>query len=195
MSASVAERPPRVSKPISNESFGMLLLIIAEVMFFAALASVYTVLRFGATRWRPEGLPDLATALTLSNTFVLILSAVNVFLAVRAVRREDPVGLKLHLGITLLLGLTFLAIQFHESNRLLGAVPMAGNVFGSVFFGYILLHGVHVAAGIVILGRVFWRALKGKYHRYRATGVVLASWYWYFVVIVWVFIFLALYVY
>jgi cytochrome c oxidase subunit 3 len=195
MSSTVETRVPRSSAVISNETFGVLLFLISDTMFFAGLASTYTVLRVGSAQWRPPELPSLVSGLAVSNTVLLFASAASVFLATRAIRREDPIGLRLHLSFSIVLGLTFLAIQIRESMRLLKIVPMDGNLFGSVFYTYVGLHGVHVLGGLIFLGVVLWNALRGKYHRYRATPVLLASYYWYFVVLVWVFIFLGLYVF
>jgi len=180
---------------VSNEQFGMVLFLIAEIMFFAGLASTYTVLRNGTAEWKPAGLTSLASGLSIANTVLLFISAGSYFLAARALRREDPNGFRLYLGFTLALATTFVGIQIVETMRLLNALPMEGNIFGSVFYTYIWLHGLHVVGGVIFLGYVFVGAFQGRYHRYRHTGVTLAGWYWYFVVLVWVFLFLGLYVY
>lgn len=182
------------SRRLSNETFGMIIFLVGEVMLFAGLMSSYIVLRLGADAWRPDGLPPLWRGLSLSNTVLLCVSAGSVYLASRSIRREDPGGLKLYLGITMVLGLTFVGIQVYEYQRLMKIVPLANNLFGSVFYTLGALHGVHVVAGIIILGFVLSRALRGRYHQYRATGVTVSCLYWYFVVLVWVFLFVALYV-
>ena len=173
----------------------MVLLIVAELMFFGALASTYVVLRSGAKVWRPPELPELVSPLSLSNCVVLATSALSMFLAARAARREDPVGTRFHLGFGTLFGSVFVGIQCFEMARLMRIVPMSGNLFGSVFHTYIALHAVHVLGGIVILFCVLWKSLRGKYHRYRHTGVLVAGYYWYFVVLVWGFLYVALYLY
>jgi cytochrome c oxidase subunit 3 len=172
----------------------MLLFLVGEMMFFAGLMSTYIVLRLGAEAWRPRGLPPLWRGLSLGNTLLLCVSGISMYLSRRSIRREDPVGLRLYLGITMALGLSFVAIQAYEYQRLMRIVPMAGNLFGSVFYWTGFLHALHVVVGIILLAFVLWRALRGKYHRYRSTGVTVSSLYWYFVVLVWVFLFIALYV-
>jgi heme/copper-type cytochrome/quinol oxidase subunit 3 len=47
---------------------------------------------------------------------------------------------------------------------------------------------------VILLCVVLANAIKGRYHRYRSTGVLLSSFYWWFVVIVWAFLFTTLYV-
>ena len=85
----------------------MILFLVAELMFFSGLASTYTVLRSGASTWKPEGLASLSSSLSMANTFLLFASAGSYFFATRALRREDPVFFRLHLSFTLLLALTF----------------------------------------------------------------------------------------
>lgn len=179
---------------ISNETFGMILFLVAEVMFFAGLVSAYIVLRLGAVRWHPAGLPPLVNWLSLSNVGILTASAGTMFLAVRAVRRDDPDGLKMHALATLLLGAAFLGVQAFEHVRLLQIVRSDGNIFGSIFYWVGWMHGAHVLGGLVLLATVFRRAIQGRYNRYRSTGVWLAALYWWFVVLVWGFLFVALYV-
>lgn len=172
----------------------MLLFLVAEIMFFAGLVSAYIVLRSGTAVWRPQGLPPLARGLSVSNTVLLCLSAVSTRLSQRAVLRNDFQGLRLYLGVTLLIGLTFLGVQGYEFHRLHEMVPYSGNVFGSVFYTLSGLHGLHVAGGVVWLALVTVQALRGLYSKSRCVGVSLFALYWYFVVIVWVFLFFALYV-
>ncbi len=194
MSTSVRDFSRHSPAAISNETFGMLVFLLAEVMFFAGLVSAYIVLRSGAAEWRPAGLPPLVRGLSVSNTLLLCASAGSMLLAQLAVRRGDPAGLKMHLLVTLAVGCTFLGVQVYEFYRLLRIVPFAGNVFGSVFYTLTGLHGLHVLGGVGLLAGVLRRAARGKYGRNRATGVTLSALYWYFVVVVWVFLFLALYV-
>jgi cytochrome c oxidase subunit 3 len=172
----------------------MALFIVAEVMFFAALVSAYVVSRTSAGAWRPEDLPTLVTPLSVGNSVVLAASGVSMLLALLAVRRDDPMGLNLYLAITCALGLAFTGIQAFEFLRLLRIVPLGGSAFGNCFYVLGGVHALHVLGGVAFLSIVLANAVRGKYHRYRATGVLLASFYWWFVVIVWAFLFVALYV-
>jgi heme/copper-type cytochrome/quinol oxidase subunit 3 len=175
---------------MKNETFGMYLFLLAEVMFFAALASVYTVLRNSAPEWHIAPVTSAAYA----NLAVLIASGITMWLGGRAIRREDPIGLRIWLGITIVLGTAFLGAQVYEFFRLWPEIPLR-TVYGGVFYVYSALHGVHVLGGLIFLGVILIRGFQGKYNRYAHLGVALAALYWYFVVIVWVFLFLALYIY
>ena len=163
-------------------------------MFFVGIVGSYIVLRFGASEWKPQELRELATGMPVFNTGLLVLSALFMYLGVRAIHRDDPYNLRVYVGITALYGMTFVGVQVYEFVRLQGLVPLEGNVFGSIFYTAAGLHGLHVLGGVVLLGVVLAKAWRGRYHKYRCAGVELASYYWYFVVLVWVFLFLVLYV-
>ncbi len=194
-SAALRDEPTQPAQQgISNETFGMLLFLIAECMFFAGLVSAYIVLRKGAAQWHPVGLPPLARGLSISNTVILALSGVSTFFAQRAVKRSDRQGLKQFLAVTLLAGVTFVWIQAYELYRLHEIVPLSGNIFGSVFYCYVGFHAAHIVVGVAWLLRVFLKASRGAYSREHATGLTLFALYWHFVVIVWIFLFFALYV-
>jgi cytochrome c oxidase subunit 3 len=180
---------------MTNETFGMILFLVVEVMFFAALVNAYVVLRVGADQWRPPDLPSLVSTLTVSNTLVLCVSGASMLLALFSVRRDDPGGLQLYLWITMALGSTFIGLQVFDFYRLSHEhhVPLAGNLFGSVFYTLSGVHGIHVLGGVIFIGYVV--ANRRKYHRCRAHGVLAATLYWFFVLAVWIFLFFALYVF
>lgn len=172
----------------------MILLIVAEVMFFAALVSAYVVLRMGAgPRWRPVDVPPFDLGLPILNGAVLLASGLALGIAVHAVRRDDPTRQKAFLWLTVTLGAGFLLGQCAEFTRLWHVVPFQGNVYGGVFYTISWLHGLHVVVGLVILGFVIKASVAGRYHRYRCTGLIVGSLYWWFVALVWVFLFTIIY--
>ncbi len=181
-------------QPISKETVGMALFLIAETMFFAALVAAYIVLRLASPTWRPEVLAEMISPLVLGNSAVLFVSSATMFLSQRSVRRDNPSAAKLWMALTLALGLMFVGGQALEFSRLLKLVPFTGNNFGSVFYTLAGLHGLHVAGGVVFLTAIFVRLLRGRYHAYQRLGVRMAAAYWHYVALVWVFLFLALYV-
>ncbi len=87
-------------------------------MFFAGLLSAFLILRAGASGWPPPGQPRLPVAVTGANTFILLLSGVTVYLALRAIRAGDAKGMRRWLLSTALLGAVFLTVQGSEWVRL-----------------------------------------------------------------------------
>jgi len=188
------DAPRRSPGGLANETLGMILFLVAEVMFFAGLVSAYIVLREGAPQWKPTGLPSLARGLSIAGTVLLCVSCLPMILAQRAARGGDRGGLKSFLIVVMLMGLTFVSLQLIEFRSLHALVPYSGNIFGSVFYTYVGLHAIHVLGGLIWLVVVIAAAFRGRYARGRSAGVTLFGMYWYFVVIVWVFLFFALYV-
>ncbi|MDQ3752427.1 MAG: heme-copper oxidase subunit III [Actinomycetota bacterium] len=180
-----AHRRPRVSPSL----LGMILFIASEVMFFGGLFGAYFNIRAGFGEWPPAGTPEIEIVVTIALTVVLLSSSVTQHLAVAAIKRDDPRGLVRWIGITVCLGLAFLAGQAYEYSTL-GFGP-ADNVFTTLFFTITGFHGFHVAAGVVILILVMLRAnrFSAEHHGH----VEAATYYWHFVDAVWLFVFTALY--
>jgi heme/copper-type cytochrome/quinol oxidase subunit 3 len=147
----------------------------------------------------------LSIDLTAFNTFILICSSFTMILALSAIQRGQRWRLVRHLGLTILLGGTFLGIQVYEYRQLLfGHVYPPGisasghftpdvSLFASCFFTMTGFHGAHVAGGLVALSLVFLRALFGGYTRERHSPVELVGLYWHFVDLVWILLFTVVY--
>jgi cytochrome c oxidase subunit 3 len=104
------------------------------------------------------------------------------------------------LGVTLLLGVVFIAGQAYEYYEFIvhkGFALGSGDfsqVFASGFYALTGLHGLHVSLGAVLIAIVFVRALRGQYSSERHVSVSTVSMYWHFVDIVWIFLVVVLYV-
>ena len=173
---------------------GMILFLISDVATFSAGFVYYGFVRVGA--WPPEHLPTLLGSLVVVNTLLLLASSVTLHYGHAALEKGDRrrfVGL---LGATFALGVVFLAGQAYEYYEFVvveGFTPSSG-IFASAFYGLTGLHGLHVSLGVVLLGVVLGRALRGDYSEERDTSVRTASLYWHFVDVVWVFLVAVLYV-
>lgn len=174
---------------VSPSLLGMILFIASEVMFFGGLFGAYFNIRAGFSEWPPAGTPEIEINLTIALTVVLLSSSVTQHLAVAAIKRDDRRGLTRWIGVTVCLGVAFLAGQVYEYSTL-GFGP-ADNVFTTLFFTITGFHGFHVAAGVVILFLVMVRA--GRFSAEHHGHVEAATYYWHFVDAVWLFVFTALY--
>jgi cytochrome c oxidase subunit 3 len=101
------------------------------------------------------------------------------------------------LAVTVLLGISFLVLQFveyHEAYAEFGLTLNAG-IYGSTFFMLTGFHGFHVFMGMTMLLIQLLRSVFGG--QFTATdhfGFEASSWYWHFVDVVWVFLFLFVYI-
>jgi cytochrome c oxidase subunit 3 len=160
------------------------------------------------TRWpRPyDALTNpLSVDLTAINTFILICSSVTMVLALSAIQRGHRGRLLRYLGLTILLGGTFLGIQIFEYRQLLfGHIYPPGisasghftpdvSLFASCFFTMTGFHGAHVAGGLIAITALFLRALFGGYTRQSHSPIELVGLYWHFVDLVWILLFTVVY--
>lgn len=203
--------------------YGMILFIASEVMFFVAWfwayfdaalfpADVVTlpgsdvqlgmVERLKATggQWPPAATGDgrfTSTfdpwGLPLVNTLILLTSGTTVTWAHHALQNNDRKGLVWGLVLTILLGMTFTALQAYEYHH--AAFQFSGFIYGAVFFMATGFHGFHVIVGTIFLTVILFRALAGHFTPTHHFGFEAAAWYWHFVDVVWLFLFASIYVY
>lgn len=187
--------PPAAEAPfIGNAQLAMLVLIAAEVMFFAGLIGAFLVFRFSGKPWPPPFQPRLPVGITAVNTLFLLASSWTMIQAQRALRRGDKGALVRFLGLTGALGALFLAIQGYEWLRLLSfGLTASSGVYGSVFYTLIGTHGFHVFCGVLWLLGVIARAAGGAYGPARRGAVVPCGMYWHLVVGLWPVLFVLVY--
>jgi cytochrome c oxidase subunit III len=205
---------------------GMSWFIFSEVMFFAAFFGALLYLRVfsvpwlggagnnvetGAVLW-PDFVaqwpllttPDGTTTsemgwygLPLLNTVLLLTSSVTAHYAHSALLKNNRSNLKLWLGSTIVLGLTFMYFQvqeyahgYSEEMRLY----LDSGVYGNSFYLLTGFHGMHVTLGCIMLIVMWFRVLKGHFTPEKHFAFQAASWYWHFVDVVWVMLFVFVYI-
>ncbi len=176
--------------------WGMFAFLGSEVATFGAVFTYYLYIR--ARAWPPQGaeIPELLGSLVVVNTLILIASSVTLHFAHEAIRENNRRRFLGLLGVTLLLGLVFIAGQAYEYYEFIAheGFTLTSGIFGSAFFGLTGLHGLHVSLGAVLLGIVFVRGLLGQYSAERHVSVSTVSMYWHFVDAVWILLVVLLYV-
>jgi cytochrome c oxidase subunit 3 len=203
---------------------GMFWFIVSEIMFFAAFfgalfyariisvpalagagSKLETHLRLWpdfADTWplfmTPGGTVTEAMAawgLPFVNTVILVTSSVTVTFAHWALKKNKRLPLQIWLGLTVLLGATFLVLQvieYTEAYNELG-LTLASGVYGSTFFMLTGFHGAHVTMGATMLAVMWFRTLKGHFTPDNHFAFEAASWYWHFVDVIWLGLFTFVY--
>lgn len=166
--------------------------LASEIPVFGGLISCYILVRLGSHGWA-EPASHLNFTLALINTFLLLTSSMTIVMAFAAVKHKDMRGTANFLGLTVLLGLGFLAVKAIEYSGEIrhGFVPASG-IFWSFYYGMTGLHALHVLAGIIANFILWLAALRGTLASF-GHRVELAGLYWHFVDIVWIFLFPLLY--
>lgn len=184
------------TRPISNARLAMLVLLGAELMFFAGLIGTFLVFRLGSVTWPPPSQIDvrLPVGITGVNTIILLLSGYTMFQALRAIRRDSQKELRNWLFVTGLLGIIFLVVQGSEWARLVHhGLTLSSGVYGSVFYVLIGCHALHVLVAVLWLLSVLVRAITGRFSARRHIGVEVCAIYWAFVVALWPILYVLVY--
>lgn len=179
--------------PVHRGKFAIWLFLATEVMFFTGLIGTYIVLRMGTDPW-PDPEERLNVPITAFNTFLLICSSATMVKAVEESMKGSRGGLLKWLGLTILIGATFVGVQAYEYMELIhaGLIP-SYDIFYSTFYAMTGFHGLHVTAGVLWLIIVWIAALFGKIPQRKYMTVELAGLYWHFVDLVWVLLFTIVY--
>ena len=177
---------------------GFLLFIASEVMFFFAFfwaffnASAPVINSAAHEVWPPEGITPFPTwGLPFLNTLILLTSGATVTVAHHAVRAGDRRNTVFWLGVTVALGVLFLACQAYEYSH--AAFGFKDGIYPSTFFMATGFHGFHVFVGTCFLLVCFLRARAGDFTPEKHVGFEAAAWYWHFVDVVWLFLFVCIY--
>jgi cytochrome c oxidase subunit 3 len=128
-------------------------------------------------------------------TFVLITSSGTMAMAVNFAYQGDRRKTAILMGLTALLGASFVGMQAFEWTKLIHegvrpwGNPFGAPQFGSAFFMITGFHGLHVSAGVIYLSIVARKVARGDYESKGYDIVEITGLYWHFVDLVWVFIF------
>ena len=178
--------------------YGMTLFIASEVMFFSAFfwaffdAALYPKEATGLV-WPPEGITTFdAFELPFLNTLILLTSGFTVTWAHHDIREGKMGHATKMLGITVLLGACFTALQAFEY----GHAPFGfqDGIYPTTFFLATGFHGFHVIVGTIFPAVCWWRCARGDFEPDHHFGFEAAAWYWHFVDVVWLFLFIFVYV-
>ena len=180
-------------RPLSMhpKKFALWLFLVTVFMIFAALSSAYIV-RQSDGNWLVFDLPDLF----LVTTGIILLSSATMHWAYISVKKDNMEQAKVAVGITTVLGLTFLAGQILAWAELVkNSIHLVGNPSGS--FVYIIsgLHGLHIIGGIIFLIVVFVSVFEVKIHSKNMLRIEMCVTYWHFLGGLWLYLFVFLLLY
>ncbi|KXO00382.1 cytochrome oxidase subunit III [Aequorivita aquimaris] len=167
--------------------------IISLTMSFAGLTSAYVV-----SKERPDWISSFEIPQAFYIALVLIvLSSATVYLALRAIKKQQNKLGMVYLVSTFLLGSLFIFFQFRGFSEIIASgynfTGPTSSITTSFIYLVVLLHVAHVFVGLISLLVVIYNHYKQKYENGKTLGVELAATFWHFVDIVWIYLFLFLY--
>ena len=177
--------------------WGMALFIVSEIFFFVSFfwaffhRSLTPTIEVGSL-WPPMGILAFNPfQVPLLNTIVLLSSGVRVTWAHHALIEANFSQTQQGLGLTVVLGIYFTALQAIEYYE--ASFTFADRVYGSTFYLATGFHGLHVLVGTAFLIVCYFRHINIEYRAAHHFGFEAAAWYWHFVDVVWLFLYLTIY--
>lgn len=131
---------------------GFWIYLMSDALLFASLFATYGVMSTSyAGGPAPRDIFELE--LVAVNTAILLVSSITYGFAMLAMDKGKAGAVRAWLGVTALLGMSFIAIELYEFATLIGegATPQRSG-FLSAFFTLVATHGLHVTVGIVWIG-------------------------------------------
>ena len=176
---------------------GLLMFVASEIMFFAGLFGAYWTFRADAPVWPPLGphgpYEELSVSYAAGLTVLLVTSSLTMQAAIVAIRRDRQRAATAMTGLTLLLGIVFVAGQAKEWMDL--DFALRDGVYPSLFFTITGFHGLHVIGGLVGMMFVMWKSVQGAFSAKNHVMMESVSFYWHFVDVVWLVVFSTLYIF
>jgi cytochrome c oxidase subunit 3 len=166
---------------------GLVVMMSASVMTFAALASALIISRGLRNDWHKMPLPWILWP----NTGILLLSSVVLDSARRLLNRGKRVLFNWLWCLGTLLGAAFLAGQCMAWNELHATGRSLNSNISNGFF-YILTwtHAAHAIAGLIALTYVAVMALRFRLGPRKRTVVDVSTMFWHFLDVLWIFLML-----
>jgi cytochrome c oxidase subunit 3 len=164
---------------------GLLVLLAASVMLFAAFTSAFFVRRGMSNDWVNTPVPSILWL----NTGVLVASSITIELARRALRSGRRTAFNRFWTGATLLGVVFLCGQYAAWRQLNDAgIYLATNPSSSFFFLLTCVHAVHLLGGISALGYIDVQALMLRLGPGKRTAVDVSAYFWHFLDGVWIYL-------
>jgi cytochrome c oxidase subunit 3 len=183
----IVEEP---KKPISMnpKKFGMWLFMASVLMLFISLTSAYIV-RQAEGNWVFFDLPNLF----LISSIVIAASSVTMQLGFWAAKKDNLERVKIMVGLTTILGLAFLVIQYMGWKALVAnSVYLVGNPSGSFLYVITGLHAAHIISAVVYLLIVLNAAFRLRIHSKNMVQMEMCTTYWHFLGVLWLYLFVFL---
>ena len=167
--------------------------IVSLIMGFAGWTSAYIV-----SSKREDWISDLELPQAFFvSTAIIILSSITYILARRAVKKSNQKQATVFLVTTLVLGITFIVLQFIGFSQMLENgyyfTGPTSNIKMSYVFLLAAVHIAHVVAGLITLLVVMVQQLRGKYTAQKMLGMELGATFWHFLDFIWVYLIVFMY--
>ena len=179
--------------PENGSMLGFWLYLMSDCLVFAVLFASYAVLGQNYAMG-PTGADLFDLSLVALNTSLLLFSSITYGFAMWAAQKKRLQRTMLWLGLTGLLGLSFVALEIGEFVHLVheGAGPQRSG-FLTAFFALVGTHGLHVTFGIIWLVTLAFQLKQHGLTPENSRRLMCLSLFWHFLDVVWIGVFTFVY--
>lgn len=187
--------PEKATLEAKNKFLGFWLFLGGETVLFSSLFATYLALKDRVPNGDHLLAKDLfSIEIVFAATMLLLTSSLTSVYAMYHMKNFNFKKMQLWLGVTVLLGASFLGLEIFEFTEYVKeGHTFTSSAFGSAFYGLVGFHGAHVAVGLLWIITLMVRNAKRGLNLYNAPKFYVASLYWHFIDVVWVFIFTVVY--
>jgi cytochrome c oxidase subunit III len=176
----------------ANSMFGFIVFLLSESVIFLGFFTGYIAFKLTAVNWLPTGITGLEVKDPAINTIVLVSSSFVIYLAEKALDRQNLWAFRALLLATSAMGAYFLLGQLTEWHSL--AFGITTGTFGGMFYLLTGFHGLHVFTGILLQGIMLIRSFIPGNYETSHYGIHATSLFWHFVDVIWIILFLLIYI-
>jgi cytochrome o ubiquinol oxidase subunit III len=174
---------------------GFWIYLMTDCVLFASLFAVYAVLH-GNTYGGPGSKELFDLPYVLIETMLLLTSSFTCGLAMLAAQRRNKQQILFWLGVTALLGLSFLGMELSEFRHLvIDGNSWRRSGFLSSYFTLVGTHGLHITIGLIWMATMMLFVVKRGLTHGILKRLQLLSLFWHFLDVVWIFIFTIVYLF
>lgn len=178
---------------MNKTTFGFWVYLMTDCVLFAALFAVYAVLHT-STNGGPAAKELFSLPYVLVETIILLTSSFCVGMAALAVDAKKLKAAMGWLGVTFLLGLSFVSMEVHEFRHLVSEGNGASrSAFLSSYFTLVGTHGLHITVGLLWMIVMVILVLKRGLNDNNRRKLGLLAMFWHFLDVIWIFIFTIVY--
>ena len=185
---------------------GVWIFLTSEILMFGGLFVGYFIYSNMYPEVFLEGSKSTDWRLGALNTVVLLFSSLTMALGIHYCQMNQKKKAVVNLALTIVCGAIFMCVKYIEySHKIhLGKLPgtwFTGDTHGienlplyfSFYFMMTGLHGIHVLAGMCLVGWVMIRANRGEFGPNYYTPVEGVGLFWHLIDLIWIFLFPLLY--
>jgi cytochrome c oxidase subunit 3 len=179
---------------------GMWLFLFTEMLLFGGLFVVYTVYRYRNHEAFHLAAEELSVFIGTINTIILLVSSTTIAMSITAIQKKNKKFALLLIGITIFLGLAFLANKYFEwgghikehiypGSPVLALRGQGDVLFYGLYFFMTGLHALHIIIGLAFIGVITSKIIKDKIDSENYVLLENSGLYWHLVDLIWIFLF------